>query len=62
MAENIEIPATRLRPEMRRCLNNTREGGTVTITRHGEVEAVMVSPEWYQRAAEALDRTARAGE
>jgi PHD/YefM family antitoxin component YafN of YafNO toxin-antitoxin module len=34
----------------------------VTITRHGEVEAVMVSPEWYQRAAEALDRTARAGE
>jgi prevent-host-death family protein len=56
----IKVQSDETRRRLRWLLSEVERGGVVEISRYQEPVAVMVPPEWYARAAEALGEPANA--
>jgi HEAT repeat protein len=56
MTERTIVRADEARRRLRELLNEVGAGGVVEIRRYDTPEAVMVSPDWYERAAAALEK------
>ena len=50
----IKVQSDEARRRLRWLLSDVEHGGVVEISRYQEPVAVMVPPDWYRRAAEAL--------
>lgn len=55
MAAVIRVRSDETRRRLRWLLTEVERGGVVEILRYQQPVAVMVPPEWYQRAAAALE-------
>lgn len=54
MPEMTEMASNEARLNFREALDTVRAGGRVHITRYNRPEAVLVSPDWYEKAVRAL--------
>lgn len=51
MTERIIVRADEARRRLRELLNKVGAGGVVEIRRYDTTEAILVSPDWYERAS-----------
>lgn len=56
MKERVIVRADETRRRLRELLNEVGAGGVVEIRRYDTPEAVMVSPDWYERAAALMSQ------
>jgi len=54
----IRVRSDEARRRLRHLLSEVEHGGFVEISRYQDPAAVMVPPDWYRRAAEALGEAA----
>lgn len=57
MTERVIVRADEARRRLRELLNEVGKGGVVEIRRYDTPEAILVSPDWYERALAALEQT-----
>jgi prevent-host-death family protein len=53
------VPVQEAREQFAQLLNGTQwQDKHIAITRHGKTAGVLVPPDWYEQARQALDATA----